>query len=99
LLSSLEKWTQGAFARDKAGQFVSIGDRSAVSWCLLGAIEASVEAREIFEKLWCHREKCGIVRKHLKLKKNTLEGCLAKWNDAPGRKFEEVRAALIACGL
>jgi hypothetical protein len=38
LLSSEDKWTQGAFARNKDGVRTDYYAEKAVSWCLIGAI-------------------------------------------------------------
>lgn len=39
LLSSPDKWTKGAYARNDAGYAVPATDPEAVSFCLLGAIQ------------------------------------------------------------
>lgn len=38
LLSSEEKWCKGALARDERDKFVMPADKSAVKWCINGAI-------------------------------------------------------------
>ena len=38
LLTDPKRWTQGAPARDAAGVEVSEHDKSAVCWCMMGAI-------------------------------------------------------------
>jgi hypothetical protein len=45
LLSDPAKWTQGATARDANGQPTDMNGKSAVCWCLSGALETLDEKR------------------------------------------------------
>lgn len=74
LLDSPEKWTTKTCARDKNGKQVSSNDSSAVSWCLLGAVDKcySEEHRGVVRKI---RNKLGI-------------NLIGEWNDE--QTFENV---------
>ena len=78
LYTDKSKWTQGAFARDAAGESTrDLG--KAVSFCLLEAINycySPLERPWIYGRLWNRFGYCQILA----------------WNDARGRTFEEVKA-------
>ena len=46
LISSPERWTQGASARSASGDVVHVSSPDAVSWCALGAIEKAADYKE-----------------------------------------------------
>ena len=81
LLSDESKWTQNAWGRDATGRPVLWAPKTAVCWCLIGAIETCYprpgEATPIDNKV-----------------RDAIGGGLmiSKWNDAPERTFAEVKA-------
>ena len=90
LLDSPEKWTQGAWARDKTGMALKVSHSGkAVCWCLLGA----------FLKVYiaAGRKDAGVARERL----NALVpgGCLVAWNDEKKRTFSQVRALVLKAGV
>jgi hypothetical protein len=72
-------WTQGTFARNALGLSTYAWHPSAVCFCAMGAIQASVE--RYADKEGCYRALRAVV------------GFIAKWNDAPERTEEEILAA------
>lgn len=81
LLSTPEKWCQGAFARDANGQAVWWSEPSAVCWSLTGAIWKCYGYSELDR--FCRR-----VEVLLRYRGHT-EG-RAKWHESPGRTHAEV---------
>lgn len=43
MIATPERWTQQTYARNRAGHSVSQDDPSAVQWCLVGALGASMK--------------------------------------------------------
>lgn len=90
-LARPESWCQGEFARTKSGISISAESPQACQWCLLGALQAVAQTREINTVLtWL---------------KHQVNGDIGFWNDAPGRHHREVlaliaeaRAAYVAGG-
>lgn len=86
LLSSPDKWTKGATARDTYGLRVFTKDKNAVCWCLVGATikcycsctntaaDPNCKVKEIYEKI---NEK--------------IDTTITIWNDSPERTFEDVK--------
>jgi hypothetical protein len=77
LLDKPEKWTKGWWARDSKGRMV-IFDTTAVSWCLVGAIE----------ECYSYSERRAI---DLKVQEALLVSRIDIWNDAPERTFEDIK--------
>ncbi len=81
LFSSSKKWMQGDFAENKYGKHVNSNSKSAVRWCLLGAIAKCYpnpdEANEIEDivALAIPRDYCGV----------------SSWNDSGNRKFSDIK--------
>lgn len=75
-------WAQGFYARDAAGEVVSVEDPTACSFCAMGALvyvtqEASREtSRSAFNAM----------------ERAVSDGNIARYNDAPERTKEEVLA-------
>jgi hypothetical protein len=84
-------WTQGASARDAAGNSVYYKSTEAVCWCLSGAIFAAypdhVECANAFEKVT------------LEIQKTSPFGIPLSWNDAPRRTQAEVILLLEKVGI
>ena len=87
LLEAPERWTQGAIACDGDGEMVSAHARTAVCWCMIGAInrcaararasvDVNLELRRLLEKARGGTEPLDF------------------WNDAPGRTHADVLALL-----
>lgn len=81
VLTSPDRWTQGAYGRDPAGRAVSHGSRpSCCRWCLVGAIQMadgddySATYYRAIDFVW------------IALDYETIE-----WNDESGRTFQDVR--------
>ena len=73
-------WTQGALARDAAGEKCYPADPEAVCWCLVGGVLKVDYANQqhIFDLLSQATGGSLVL--------------LSRWNDAPGRTIEDVRA-------
>ena len=82
LLTPPGAWTRRAFARGRDGELTTIGSETAVSWCSVGALEASAWG----EDRWS-------AQNHLMSATNIYGESLLMWNDNPGRTQEEVLAA------
>lgn len=83
-------WCQGTYARNWVGKKVDPHNKSACSFCLLGALEkiydgTSIAMREAKQALYLHAIPHNIG--------------LVEWNDAPGRTQAEVIAALKAADV
>lgn len=79
LFSSPEKWTKKDYALDANGVFVPPRDKSAVSWCLYGAVCKCY-----------YPDRLGMISVIEKIKQR-LDKSGAVWNDAPERTFEDVK--------
>jgi hypothetical protein len=86
LLDRPERWTQFNEARNAHGVPRNYFDIDTCQWCVFGAL------------CYCSGSP-NPVDGHEKLTKHLDVISLAQWNDAPGRTWEEVHAALVACGL
>ena len=91
LLSSKERWTQGAFARDTSGGSVDLDDPDAVCFCLVGA---HVLARHLVTGIGYHEELDPWVddRRHERFPDMAM-GIVA-WNDHPTTTYEDIIAFL-----
>lgn len=79
-------WTQGVMARDACGERVAPCDPEARCWCLEGALKYVLDMNTT--EYVAYREVCGKLRRTVRWTELFL------WNDAPGRKKEEVLSAL-----
>ena len=80
-------WCQGMSAQEVSGESCNANDSNAMSWCLIGSLQAAYPTRdEAFEK---------VVNKLVK-KLDTI--ALAKWNDDPKRTQAEVIELLQSIG-
>ena len=84
LLSSKKKWTKGVMAAGPRGGKREIKDPEAICWCAAGAIFKCYEHPDI-NRVLIKLERELKIYGHLSI---TI------WNDAPSRKFSEVRALL-----
>ena len=85
-------WTQGAEARDRAGNRSDSDRPDARMWCVLGAAFAAVGARSAAWRIEAGRDGYEIER----VLDHVLElphGRVAAWNDAPERRKADVLAA------
>jgi len=76
------RWTQNAFARGKSGVPVDEAGRSAVCFCLVGAIYRS------------SRRNMMAANPALQLVRRLVKRDIFSWNDSPRRKQETVVSAL-----
>lgn len=85
LLSDESKWCQGSAAQDANGVWIMADWPEAVKWCMLGAVCRCNPTNYYTDK--------QALAAHL--------GCndVIGWNDADGRTYAEVIAALRACNL
>lgn len=74
------RWTQGEDARNAFGNPVPFGHPDACCWCLSGAIRALWLSGLDAGRWFCFADR--------------FAGDFISWNDAPGRTFAEVVAAL-----
>lgn len=88
LITSPERWTKTAFARDKNNEITSPSNPYAEKWCMLGAMFKVTKSNERYKAI-----------KDILL--FTIYGCrvcaepiVIKWNDAPERQHQEVLALL-----
>ena len=82
-------WTQNAEARNKRGAECSKLDRHACAWCITGAMDAVSYKRFTLASLdW--QEAVRAIR--IAINRDVEYTFLSDWNDAPGRKKEEVLA-------
>lgn len=78
-----EGWCQGAYARDKDGRGVRLGDEKACEWCVVGAL---YRATDDGARGWAaEREASSALG---------LRGSVVSWNDDPARTQAEVAALL-----
>lgn len=82
-------WTQQAAARDQYDHEVRPWDDSAVSFCLIGALECAARTPEGF-----YVTDYDIARKALQQAVPNDGAPLTVWNDTPGRTKEQVVEAL-----
>lgn len=84
LVERPEAWTKGAIARDAEGVEVNETDRSAVCWCLFGAIgRVAWREEEEVSRYLCRAGSSG-----------PGPGEITLWNDAPERTHADVLALL-----
>jgi len=84
LLDAESKWTQKSEARDINQSPALFDHPAAVCWCFVGAIFCCYE-RDTADEVMCR------VYRYLGLTDRPTVYGIVKWNDAPGRTFEEVR--------
>jgi len=82
LLRTKKQWCQGAYARDEFNHPVSFISENAVSWCVGSAIDK------------CYTRTVHQQHSRIKLFNALGKQSLTEWNDAPARKFSEVKALL-----
>lgn len=80
LLSDESKWTKNCYARDRNEFGANHASRTAVKWCLIGAMLRCYDSDDL-QKI------NGRVEAHLDNQSST-----SSWNDAPERTFAEVHA-------
>lgn len=92
LFDKKERWTQGASARDRAGNAVSSVTATAASWCLIGAIKHCYgRTYEEFDKT---KTKVYVVLHELGYGDSIL-----KFNDDPDTRFEMVMEVVEKAGI
>ncbi len=79
LLATPDKWTKGAFARDRFGEVVEANSPDAVCFCIHGAMGR------------CYR---GYSEQLDQLRAKLDVAVVMDWHDAPERTHEEVLAVL-----
>jgi hypothetical protein len=79
-LDTSEKWTKGRWARDAGGRMIPYTSVHAVSRCLAGLI------------CWCYKDSNGWSEIWDKINREIGGACIAFWNDASERTFEDVKA-------
>lgn len=77
LLDSPERWTQGWLAKDKEGRHVSVHADNATCFCLVGAVGKCYSGLRYLNVI-------EVLEKEI--------GMIARWNDARGRTFDQVKA-------
>jgi hypothetical protein len=82
LLAKPEAWTQGAYARDASGRYVSLVSQEASCWCIGGAL------------LKCSRMGGNYDEVLFKLGGIFAGDSISAWNDAPERTHADVLALL-----
>ena len=75
-------WCQGALARSKTGEPVSPHSPSAVSWCLIGAIERALDPNALDPNDSVMTENCEDM---IAFFTEQLAGSLGIWNDRGGQ--------------
>lgn len=88
LLTDASRWTQGTNARDRQGRETLVWMPGACQWCLLGALRhcyGDVNAIRADQVLARIKRAIGIAP----------GTALWDWNDAPDRKFADVRTLLL----
>jgi hypothetical protein len=93
LLAQEGAWTQGSEARNKDGKEVQVSDRTAKSFCLVGAVircyvEDSAESTRAYDG------QCARIYDTLWDAPYFARNGIMGWNDAPGRTQAEVVALL-----
>jgi hypothetical protein len=95
LLDSPKKWTRIYFAKDASGNRCDPQSVHAVCWCIGGAILAVCGESKIVSNNQEVNSRtlnvCREIRKYIP-KDVTID----KWNDTPGRTFDDVRHVLNA---
>jgi hypothetical protein len=82
ILTDEKNWTIGTFARDSKGEKVSAYDKTAVCWCLEGAIHKAIEHRTFDCEIW------DALKQHLAT--NYGYSSLAGFNDWSYRSHDDV---------
>lgn len=82
ILTDESKWTRGSYARGVSGRTVDYLGKSAVCFCLMGAIMRAASTETEQKEMY--------MAVNLKLNHRGIEG----WNDAPERTFAEVRGLI-----
>ena len=91
-------WTQGTWARTASGKIARSSDRTATSFCILGALERSISILNISDEILQHAYK--IVHEDIRAANSdtgtpnsrnaTHESAIMGYNDTPKRKQREV---------
>jgi hypothetical protein len=89
-------WTTGAYAVDGKGVACNPWDPMATSWCVVGAAQAAYDdEKQYVDALQRLASAAGItVPDNLPTPAEVEEffrNSLVRWNDTPGRTFDEVR--------
>ena len=85
LLSSPDKWTQNAFARDAYAVSLNACNPDAVCWCLSGAILTTYEDEDI-EEVWCKLTEV--------IRRRSGHRDVVGFNDSHQTTFKEIRAVI-----
>jgi hypothetical protein len=89
-----EGWTQQTFARDGNGNMCFWAFDQAESFCSIGAIYRAIDFGKTLNSFLCIDVIIGAVAKHMPLGYETELGeNLTRFNDAKGRRKEEILAA------
>lgn len=83
-----ERWTQGTFSKDAAGNITHISSPHTMCWCLTGAIWFVYDNLEFGNAVSRTTE---AIKKLHHYHQDTIIS-LASWQDQPERTFEEVFA-------
>jgi len=73
-------WTQGSYARDANGEAVSILDKNAECFCIIGALSHESLGYDFNIRCKAYQFAANII----------CNKCLPTWNDTHGRTKEEV---------
>ena len=88
-----DKWTQGIFARDEAGNSMNVEDPRAVSFCLAGGLQrASKKVTGLGNPLTV--DVINAVTETVEVHTHKIYQSLGPWNDSKTRTVEEVIAVL-----
>ncbi len=105
LLNDPSKWTQRAYARNEDEQGVSSRAEAAVSWCLLGAMNrcySTADAAMSYQAAYARVCQALLTRpeviEQMKASSESMPNP-ARWNDAPGRTFADVRKLVEQAGV
>lgn len=90
LLTDVERWCKGAFARDEEGRPVNSGDEDACCWCIAGACLAVYGPDEGIDRL------DDIERV---LREEGIHSDIAVWHDNRRRTHAEVLAIARKAGI
>jgi hypothetical protein len=82
ILTDPSKWTQNAWARNSQGEHVYHADADAICFCSLGAVERAGRNLNASDE--------AISEAYAAVVRATGALTIAKWNDAPGRTFDDV---------
>jgi hypothetical protein len=93
-----ERWARGHAALDLQGRPVEPDDRAAVAWDLAGAarfVRGQVRRTALHWVPFLDWDARAAFERRLKeLTPDIADAGMVRWNDAPGRTFDEVQAAV-----